>query len=76
LTPENELLAEYVGHLERSPLTGRSPRGYLGAIRQSAYSLPADPVSGGPAAVKACWGLQSVDHVARLSWQCIVGSER
>jgi hypothetical protein len=26
LTPENaELLARYAGHLERSPLTGRSP---------------------------------------------------
>src|SRR5712692_60113 len=34
LTPENaELLAEYAGHLERSPLTGHSPRTYLGAVR-------------------------------------------
>jgi hypothetical protein len=34
LTPENaELLARYAGHLGRSPLTGHSPRTYLGAIR-------------------------------------------
>ena len=33
MTPENaELLARFAGHLERSPLTGRSPRIYLGAI--------------------------------------------
>jgi integrase/recombinase XerC len=34
LTPENaELLAGSAGHLERSPLSGHSPRTYLGAIR-------------------------------------------
>jgi integrase/recombinase XerC len=34
LTPENAaLLAEYAAHLERSPLTGHSPRTYLGAVR-------------------------------------------
>ena len=34
LTPENAaLLAEYADHLERSPLTGHSPRTYLGAVR-------------------------------------------
>jgi len=39
LTPENkELLAKYAGHLERSPLTGHSPRAYLGAIRQPVAS--------------------------------------
>jgi hypothetical protein len=34
LTPENAgLLARYADHLERSPLTGYSPRTYLGAVR-------------------------------------------
>jgi site-specific recombinase XerD len=34
LTPENAtLLAEYARHLARSPLTGHSPRTYLGAVR-------------------------------------------
>ena len=34
LTPENAaLLAGYAAHLERSPLTGHSPRTYLGAVR-------------------------------------------
>ena len=34
LTPENAaLLAEYGIHLQRSPLTGHSPRTYLGAVR-------------------------------------------
>ena len=50
LTPENkELLAKYAGHLERSPLTGHSPRAYLGAIRQPVASgVPSvGPVSGG-----------------------------
>jgi hypothetical protein len=33
MTPENaELLAHYAGHLERSLLTGHSPRTYLGAV--------------------------------------------
>jgi hypothetical protein len=53
LTPENkELLAKYAGHLERSPLTGHSPRAYLGAIRQPVASgVPsAGPVSGGRSA--------------------------
>ena len=34
LTPENAaLLAEYAAHLEHSPLTGHTPRTYLGAVR-------------------------------------------
>jgi hypothetical protein len=34
LTPENaELLSEYAGHLKHSPLSGHSPRTYLGAVR-------------------------------------------
>ena len=34
LTPENAaLLAEYAAHLGRSPLSGHSPRTYLGAVR-------------------------------------------
>jgi hypothetical protein len=34
LTPENAaLLAEYAEHLAHSPLSGHSPRTYLGAIR-------------------------------------------
>lgn len=34
LTPENAaVLAEYAGHLEHSPLSGHSPRTYLGAVR-------------------------------------------
>lgn len=34
LTPENaELLAGYAGHLEHSPLSGHSPRTYLGTVR-------------------------------------------
>lgn len=34
LTPENAaLLADYAAHLARSPLTGHTPRTYLGAVR-------------------------------------------
>jgi integrase/recombinase XerC len=34
LTPENAaLLAEYAAHLEHSPLTGHTPRTYLGVVR-------------------------------------------
>src|SRR6516225_5789318 len=49
LTPENaELLAAYAGHLERSPLTGHSPRTYLGAIRAYLTWLQDAPVDGDP----------------------------
>ena len=49
MTPENaELLAEYAGHLERSPLTGHSPRTYLGAIRAYLAWLEQAPVDGDP----------------------------
>jgi hypothetical protein len=49
LTPENaELLAEYAGHLQRSPLTGHSPRTYLGAIRAYLAWLQDAPVDGDP----------------------------
>ena len=46
LTPENaELLAEYADHLERSPLTGHTPRTYLGAVRAYLAWLQAAPRS-------------------------------
>src|SRR5260370_27826255 len=49
LTPENaKVLAEYVGHLERSPLTGHSPRTYLGAIRAYLAWLEQAPAGGDP----------------------------
>jgi site-specific recombinase XerC len=49
LTPENaELLAKYAGHLERSPLSGHSPRTYLGAIRAYLAWLEQAPVDGDP----------------------------
>jgi site-specific recombinase XerD len=49
LTPENaKLLAEYVGHLERSPLTGHSPRTYLGAVRAYLAWLGQAPADGDP----------------------------
>ncbi len=49
LTPENaELLAQYAGHLGRSPLTGHSPRTYLGAIRAYLAWLEQAPVDGDP----------------------------
>jgi len=49
LTPENaELLARYAGHLERSPLTGHSPRTYLGAVRAYLAWLDQAPVDGDP----------------------------
>ena len=49
LTPENaELLAKYAGHLERSPLTGHSPRTYLGAVRAYLAWLGQAPVDGDP----------------------------
>ena len=49
LTPENaELLAKYAGHLERSPLTGHSPRTYLGAVRAYLTWLQDAPVDGDP----------------------------
>src|SRR5260370_2681193 len=49
LTPENaKLLAEYAGHLERSPLTGHSPRTSLGAVRAFLAWLEEAPVDGDP----------------------------
>ena len=49
LTPENaELLAEYAGHLEHSPLSGHSPRTYLGAIRAYLTWLQGTDVDGDP----------------------------
>jgi len=49
LTPENaELLAEYAGHLERSPLSGHSPRTYLGAVRAYLTWLQEAPADGDP----------------------------
>jgi integrase/recombinase XerD len=49
LTPENaELLAEYAGHLERSPLTGHTPRTYLGAVRAYLAWLREAEVDGDP----------------------------
>lgn len=49
LTPENAvLLAGYAGHLEHSPLSGHSPRTYLGAIRAYLTWLQAAEVDGDP----------------------------
>ena len=49
LTPENaKLLAEYAGHLERSPLAGHSPRTYLGAVRAYLAWLGQAPADGDP----------------------------
>jgi site-specific recombinase XerC len=49
LTPENAaVLAEYAGHLARSPLTGHSPRTYLGAVRAYLVWLEQAPVDGDP----------------------------
>ncbi len=49
LAPENaELLAEYAGHLDRSPLTGHSPRTYLGAVRAYLAWLQEAEVDGDP----------------------------
>lgn len=49
LTPENaELLAKYADHLQRSPLTGHSPRTYLGAVRAYLGWLEQAPVDGDP----------------------------
>jgi hypothetical protein len=48
-TPENaELFAEYACHLGRSPLTGHSPRTYLGAVRAYLTWLQDAPVDGDP----------------------------
>ena len=61
MTPENaELLAEYAGHLERSPLTGHTPRTYLGAVRAYLAWLREAEVDGDPlndAAAKA-WAVR------------------
>jgi len=49
LTPENAaVLAGYADHLERSPLSGHSPRTYLGAIRAYLAWLQGAPVDGDP----------------------------
>ena len=49
LTPENTaLLAEYAAHLEHSPLSGHSPRTYLGAVRAYLAWLQAAEVDGDP----------------------------
>ena len=49
LTPENaELLAEYASHLEHSPLTGHTPRTYLGAVRAYLAWLEQAAVDGDP----------------------------
>jgi integrase/recombinase XerC len=42
------LLAEYAAHLERSPLTGHSPRTYLGAVRAYLTWLQAAEADGDP----------------------------
>jgi len=49
LTPENTaLLAEYATHLERAPLSGHTPRTYLGAVRAFLAWLQQAPVDGDP----------------------------
>jgi site-specific recombinase XerD len=49
LTPENAaLLAGYAGHLGHSPLTGHTPRTYLGAIRAYLAWLQQAEVDGDP----------------------------
>jgi len=49
LTPENAaVLAGYADHLEHSPLSGHSPRTYLGAIRAYLAWLQEAPVDGDP----------------------------
>jgi integrase/recombinase XerD len=49
LTPENAaLLAEYAAHLEHSPLTGHTPRTYLGAVRAYLEWLQGAETDGDP----------------------------
>jgi len=49
LTPENaDLLAKYADHLEHSPLTGHTPRTYLGAVRAYLAWLGQADVDGDP----------------------------
>ena len=49
LTPENaELLANYADHLEHSPLSGHSPRTYLGVIRAYLTWLQGAETDGDP----------------------------
>jgi integrase/recombinase XerC len=49
LTPENvALLAEYAEHLERSPLTGHSPRTYRGVVRAYLTWLQGAEADGDP----------------------------
>ena len=49
LTPENAaVLAEYAGHLEHSPLSGHSPRTYLGAVRAYLTWLQTAKADGDP----------------------------
>jgi hypothetical protein len=49
LTPENaKLLAEYADHLEHAPLSGPTPRSYLGAVRAYLAWLEQAEVDGDP----------------------------
>lgn len=49
LTPENTvLLAEYAEHLKHMPLTGHTPRTYLGAVRAYLAWLEQAPADGDP----------------------------
>ena len=49
LTPENaELLAKYADHLERSPLSGHTPRTYLGVVRAYLTWLQSADADGDP----------------------------
>jgi site-specific recombinase XerD len=49
LTPENAaLLAAYAAHLEHSPLTGHTPRTYLGAVRAYLEWLQSAETDGDP----------------------------
>jgi hypothetical protein len=49
LTPESaKLLAEYADHLEHAPLSGHTPRTYLGAVRAFFAWLEQAEVDGDP----------------------------
>jgi hypothetical protein len=49
LTPENTaMLAEYAQHLKHTPLTGHTPRTYLGAVRAYLVWLGQAEVDGDP----------------------------
>ncbi len=72
LTPENaELLTQYAGHLERSPLSGHSPRTYLGAVRAYLTWLQDAPAGGDPlndATAKDWTGPSATTGVTSLRW--------